>query len=55
MQKKQNLAGAFYIQKENWGYNHTFFRDNEAPIRKKKPYISLYFTTFFDEEDENLN
>ena len=26
--------------------NHAFFRDNKASIRKKTPYIALYFTAF---------
>ena len=48
MRRKQNLASAFGIQKENWG-SHAFFRDNKASIWKKKtPYIALYFTAFLD-------
>ena len=36
MGKKQHLASAFGIQRENWG-NHAFFRDNKTSIWKKKP------------------
>ena len=51
MRKKQNLASAFGIHKENGGGGggsyHAFFRDNKASIWKKQtPYIALYFTAF---------
>ena len=41
MRRKQNLASALGIQKENY---HAFFRDKKASILNKTPYISLYFT-----------
>ena len=34
-QEKQILARAAGIQKEIWGYYHTFFRDNQATIMLK--------------------
>ena len=46
MRRKQNLASALGIQKENWG-NHAFFRDNKASKWEKTRYIALYFTVFF--------
>ena len=42
MQRKQTLASAFGIQKENWGTMHF----SELQFRKKTPYIALYFTAF---------
>ena len=51
MRRKQNLASALGIQKENWG-NHAFFRDNKASKwekkKKKTTYIALYFTAFLE-------
>ena len=41
MRRKQNLARAIGIQKENWG-NQAFFRDTKTSIWKKTPYIALY-------------
>ena len=45
MHRKQNLASAFGVQKENLG-NHAFFRDKKASIWRKTPYIALYFIAF---------
>ena len=45
VRRKQNLAIALGIQKENWG-NHAFFRDNLCSVWEKVPYIALYFTVF---------
>ena len=39
---KEELSKAIEIEKENWGLNHTFFRDNKALIWKKIPYIVMY-------------
>ena len=33
MRRKQNLASAFGIQKENWPGNHAFFKDKLQFIR----------------------
>ena len=46
MQRRQNLASALGIQKENWGVIMHFLRDNKASIWKKTPYFALYFTPF---------
>ena len=45
MQRKQNLASALGIQKENLG-NHAFFRDKKASIWRKMPDIAWNFTAF---------
>ena len=34
------------VPKKKIGGNRTFFRDNNASIRKETPCIALYFTTF---------
>ena len=44
MRRKQNLASALGIQKENWGNPDAFFRDKKASIWRKTPYIALHFT-----------
>ena len=36
------------ISKKKIGRYHAFFRDNEASIWKKAPYISLYFAALKD-------
>ena len=46
MRRKQNLASALGIQKKIGG-NHAFFRENEAWIWKRTPYIALYFKAFY--------
>ena len=46
MRRKQHLAIALDIQKENRG-NQVFFRDHtETSIWKITPYIALYFQFF---------
>ena len=46
MQRKQNLASAIGILKENLG-NHVFFRDKKASIWKKKLHTLLCILLFF--------
>ena len=35
------------VSKKKIGGNRAFFRDNQASIWKKMPYIALYFTAFY--------
>ena len=48
--RKQNLASAFGIQKENWGggggVTIYFLETIKLQFGKKTPYIGLYFTAF---------
>ena len=48
MQRKQNLASAFGIQKENWGLGITmhFSEIIKLQFGKIVSYIVLYFTAF---------
>ena len=46
MRRKQNLASAFGISKENWGVTRHFSAIIELQFRKKIPYIALYFGAF---------
>ena len=43
MWRKQNLASPLGIQKENWGGNHAFSRDNRASIWIKNAKHSFVF------------
>ena len=46
VREKQILARVSGIQKENWGLNHAFCRDNWAQIWKVIAIHCMYFTAF---------
>ena len=46
MQRKQNLASAFGIQKRKLGVTKHFSEIIKLQFGKKSPYIALYFTAF---------
>ena len=44
MQRKQNLASPFGIQKESWGVTLHFSEIRKLQFGTKTPHIDLYFT-----------
>ena len=46
IRRKQHLAGAFGISKENYGVTMHFSEIIRLQFREKIPYIALYFGAF---------